>query len=679
MSRANPPERRPLAIGAVPSPGLAWLVWCINRLRCMSPAEVGHHLLRRAASQAERLGLPGPAAVPPADLTHLPPSWIAVPSGIEAAPYLTVADRLLAGHFDIFTLRDVDLGSPPPWNRDPRTGTEAPLTFGKLLDYRDPKRVGDIKYLWELNRHLHLPTLAQAWALSADDKYARALAGHLDDWFAHCPPGRGANWSSALEAGLRLINWAAAWQLLGGADALLFRDAWGHAFRQRWLTSVHQHAHFIRSYFSHYSSANNHLIGEAAGLFIATLTWPHWPWTDTWRTEAQAVLEREIRLQNALDGVNREQATAYQRFEIELLLLAWHVADANGLAFSADYRRIVERMFEFLVSIMDAGGHAPQFGDADDSVVLRLDPTDSQEGHLPSLLALGTLRFERGDFKVRTTSLGQARWLFGDAAAARYATLAPAIQPSRPIRQAFPHGGYYILGCDFAGPDEIFLVADAGDLGYQRIAAHGHADALSFTLSLGGREFLIDSGTYAYHAHDRWRQYFRGTSAHNTARVDGEDQSTPGGNFMWLHKAKAYCSHWHSSPREDVFEGWHDGYRRLADPVIHQRRLTLDKAARRITIDDRFRMRGEHRIELFFHCSEHCRVEPRPGGYLLRQGDRELLLDLPPGGSHTLHRGSLAPLLGWVSRHYDEKQPTTTIAYSIRLSGNTSLRSGIQC
>ena len=32
----------------------------------------------------------------------------------------------------------------------------------------------------------------------------------------------GPNWSSSLEAGLRLINWSLAWQLLGGVDSALF-------------------------------------------------------------------------------------------------------------------------------------------------------------------------------------------------------------------------------------------------------------------------------------------------------------------------------------------------------------------------------------------------------------------------------------------------------------------------
>ncbi len=172
----------------------------------------------------------------------------------------------------------------------------------------------------------------------------------------------------------------------------------------------------------------------------------------------------------------------------------------------------------------------------------------------------------------------KTRALFGVEAEERYAAL-DARKTRLPLRQTFPEGGYYVLGCEFDTPEEIRLVADAGALGYRSIAAHGHADALSFTLSAGGREFLIDPGTYAYHTQGAWRSYFRGTSAHNTVCIDGEDQSVQGGSFMWLKKANAGCSLWLSSAEKDCFEGWHDGYRRLDDPVKHRRLIELDKRA----------------------------------------------------------------------------------------------------
>ena len=657
-----------------------WLRWRLNRLRCMTPMEVSHRLLRTLSMQAERAGLVGSEVVPPPDLAPTPRPWVHATARVDAACHFAAADRIAAGNLDVFALQDADLGSPPRWNRDPKTGVEAPLKFGKLLDYRNPRLVGDIKYLWEINRHLHLVTLAQAYALNGEARYFRVIREHLESWFAACPYRMGPNWSSALEAAIRLINWAVTWQLLGGSRSPLFGGTEGIRFRQRWLESVYQHAQFVRGHFSLHSSANNHLIGEAAGLFIAALTWPHWQSVRSWLPAAKAILEREALLQNAPDGVNREQAASYQQFVLDFLLISLLAGKANGQSFSAAYESRIEAMLEYLGSIMDVRGNVPMFGDADDGLVVRLAQSRDFSPYR-SLLATGAVLFQRGDFKLKAGALDdKTRWLAGSRADTLFQAQGAA-QTRLPLRQAFPAGGYYILGCDFETDREIRLIADAGPVGYRSIAAHGHADALAFTLSVGGVEFLIDPGTYAYHTEGPWRQYFRGTSAHNTVRVDERDQSQSGGNFMWLRKARAGCSFWSSTSERDVFEGWQDGYTQLSDPVMHRRRIALDKLARRVLIEDTLQMAGQHDIELFFHCSESCRIDPRPDGYALRQEARTVFIRLPQfkDGCSCVYRGSSAPICGWVSRRFDDKQPSPTIAWRARLEGEVVLRSEIIC
>jgi hypothetical protein len=393
-----------------------------------------------------------------------------------------------------------------------------------------------------------------------------------------------------------------------------------------------------------------------------------------------AILERQALLQNAPDGVNREQAVSYQQFELDLLLLPLFAGRQNGKKFSAAFESRIEAMIEYLASIMDAGGNVPMFGDSDDGLVVRFAQDD---GHCRyrSLLATGAILFRRGDFKAKAGTLDdKTRWLFGEGADAEFELLNTA-QAQLPVRRAFTYGGYYILGCDFETVNEIRLVVDAGPLGYQTIAAHGHADALAFTLSVGGKEFFIDPGTYAYHTQEPWRRYFRGTTAHNTLRVDGLDQSQSGGNFMWLRKADARCSLWRPSDERDVFEGWHNGYMQLPDPVAHRRRISLEKRTRRVLIEDILQMSGAHEIGLFFHCSEQCHVNPIPGGYQIGRTENTLFLRLPEaeGAASGVHYGSTAPILGWVSRRFDEKQPAPTIAWRARLAGDVILRSEVIC
>lgn len=649
--------------------------WYVNRLRCMSAAEVAHRACRALATRVESLRRPATAS-PSADFTRSPPSWLHFDAKVDAAACVREADRIAAGRYDLFALRDVALGSPPAWNRDPKTGIEVPLAFGKHIDYRDPRRVGDIKYLWELNRHAHLVTLARAWRLRGEPRHLDTLRLHLESWFEACPPGLGPNWSSALEAALRLIHWSIAWQWLGGAQGGAFGDPALARLRERWAASVYRHARFVDGFFSRHSSANNHLIGEAAGLYIAALTWPCWPAARGWLARATRLLEREALRQNAPDGVNREQATSYQQFVLDLLFQCLLAGRANERPLSPALQTRVEAMLEYLASIMDAGGHVPMFGDADDAVIAPLAPPHAA-CRFRSSLAGGALLFGRADFKAKAGALDdRTRWWFGAGADAAFAAL-DARAAALPVRRAFPQGGRYVMGTDFETAREIRLVVDAGPLGYpDRLAAHGHADALSFTLCAAGQELLIDPGTFAYHADPAWRAYFRGTAAHNTVRIDGLDQSTAGGNFLWLTRARADCERWSSTPSLQVFEGRHDGYRRLPDPVLHRRRIALRPRERRIEIVDELQALATHDVELFFHCHERCQVvEAGARQVVLLRAPTTLRLVLPEaaGASWELLRGSVAPIAGWVSRRYDVKETTTTIVWRARITGTTRL------
>src|SRR5687768_12936332 len=352
----------------------------------MTLAEVAYRAVRAIQAHAERSGLALGREAPATALATRSNPWIKADANVDSKAYLEAADRIAHGWIDVFALRNVNLGSPPRWNRDPKTGIEAPLVFGKLLDYRNPDVVGDIKYLWEPNRHLHLVTLAQGYALSGKRAYFDTIAEHLDSWFLACPYGYGPNWASALEAALRLVNWSATWQLLGGANAL------PEDFRERWLGAIYRHAQFIRGWFSLHSSANNHLIGEAAALFITALTWPYWPAARSWLATAKAILEREALAQNGPDGVNREQAVSCQQFVLDLLLLCMLAGKANKQWFSADYESRIESMLDYLASIMDSGGNVPMFGDSDDALAVRLSPA-ADFCPYKSLLATGALLF----------------------------------------------------------------------------------------------------------------------------------------------------------------------------------------------------------------------------------------------------------------------------------------------
>jgi hypothetical protein len=222
--------------------------------------------------------------------------------------------------------------------------------------------------------------------------------------------------------------------------------------------------------------------------------------------------------------------------------------------------------------------------------------------------------------------------------------------------------------------EEVSLVIDAAPLGYLGIAAHGHADCLSFTLSLLGEQILIDPGTYCYHEHPGWRTYFRGTSAHNTVRIDKLDQSLPGGPFMWLRKAKstveALCV---DGPLQYV-RACHDGYAHLPDRVVHTREVQLETELGLLRVVDTIEGRTSHQVERFWHFAEHCEVQQAgPGKLLVVSTKSTLELSCDPASRIELLHGSQSPRGGWVSRRFGNMTPTTTCAIENVIHGTTVL------
>jgi len=627
------------------------LGWLVNRLRCMSVAEVGYRVRQAAAIRMARRST-GRAAPPP-----LPRSLTLGVRGApdlapqEAEALLLDAERICAGHVVLFAERRFDVGVPTAWNRDPETGVTAPVLYRGDIAIGDRELVGDIKFVWELNRHLHLVRLAQVWVLTRDVRWLHALEQNLRSWLDQCPPLMGPNWTSSMEMGIRLINWSLIWQLVGGEKSPLFEGDAGQRLRADWQDSIHAHCRTIARHLSRHSSANNHLIGELSGLYVGAVTWPCWKESKDWETQARRELEREAQLQFSRDGVNREQAFGYHLFASEVLFVAGLMGQASGRPFSKSYWAVLQRALRFLRSVRDVGGNLPMVGDADDGCVFRLDAGSGNHDldRAAQLLALGD-----SVFGGQADTHPGVRWLLHTLPGNR-----PDCDPHEvDTGWSFPDGGYLLFGNHFGEPDEIKGMLDCGPLGYLGIAAHGHADALALTLSVAGEECLVDPGTYSYWQDQKWRDYFRGTSSHNTVRIDGLDQSVPGGRFMWLRKAHSSIERMPASPHEFDFRGSHDGYGRLPDPVLHVRSVRFDGATNTLTVRDEVSAKKQHKVETFWHFAPGLDVRLTSQGLSVR--GKRFVLQMQASGEDLhleLVRGAENPPLGWYSATYESKQP----------------------
>lgn len=576
-----------------------------------------------------------------------------IPSGKaqgEREALIAEANRYVQGEYALLGISFRELRARANWHLDPQTGRQVPLVFGLDIDYRDTRVAGNVKNIWEKNRHHHLTVIALAYMFTNEIRYALELELQLRSWVEQNPFPLGINWSSSLELGIRLISWVWIERLLRGSPLhnALFGEKgflWPAIYWHQWL---------ISNQFSHGSSANNHLIGEMAGLFMASLIWPVFSESKQWQCRSKNILEREMIRQSFSSGINREQAFSYHIFSLEFFLLAGLEGARMRSPFSTTYKKLLRRMLEAIPPLTDAGGNLPRYGDSDEGMALQLRPLNSSR--VDWLYRLGHSWLNAQVPCPNKDSGMLAAWVIWPDVDNN---VDETPLPSGSVQ--FADAGHFVLANHRNTPQEVFCLVDAGPVGYLSIAAHGHADALSFTLSVGGTPIIVDPGTYIYHAEPEWRDYFRSTRAHNTVLINGSNQSVSGGPFMWLKKANTTMLEWKPTSQGGVLAAAHDGYTRLFDPVTHRRRLNLEEE--HLQIEDRLKGTGVHSVEWRLHFSPEClaKLEAFCCYINWKAGSLKILLDDRMGWR--LLRGDQDG--GWYSPSFNVKEPTYTLVGSM--------------
>ena len=614
--------------------------WYVRRIRAMSLPELAYRLDQTLRRHARRLATRQPEARP------------------RRAP-LDQAPPLRVRFFDL-DLPFPTAEAPLDWARDYKNGRSAPALFYGAIDYRDEAQVGDSKYTWELNRHQFLVPWALAYSEEGGEERAAAVVHLILDWIRQNPRHLGINWTSALELALRILSWGIALDLCAGSPAVA-RE------RLTVAASVAEQAHYIRHTLSLHSSANNHLVGELVGLLATGAFFPEAAGARAHAEFARDRLLEQADRQNLGDGVNREQAIYYHHYTCEYLLTTIALLGRLGWEAPVALRERVRRMVSFVDSMIDDRGQAFEIGDGDDGSVTGLLGGTGTSVY-ESILWSGHRVFEDPGFGAHAAAIAASR---GAAPApdpkTRYwfASATPPVAlevASRVRRRVFPEGGYLV-----SEDDGFTLCFKAGPFGYPSIAAHAHCDQLSVGLKRGASTVLTDAGTYVYHTEDRWRRFFRGTAAHNTVGVDGLDQAEYAGPFLWSTHADAELEVPVDTPGRFEAKGRHHGYRRLPDPVDHERMVSYRRGLG-YRVLDRLSGRAVHVSELYWNFGHEIALEPLAlaglapewrAFHLRHESDPPLVLlvtaDGPLESRHV--RGDPTLPAGFESRQYLRKHP----------------------
>jgi hypothetical protein len=453
-----------------------------------------------------------------------------------------LAEQIQRHQFPVFATV-VDAGPDIRWRRDYLRGIETGLAYFRRIPYLDTPRAGDHKAIWELNRHQHLIVLAQAYLLTGDIRNLNEIEAQIESWIAGNPFHRGTNWASALEVAFRALSWIWVYHLVG--------HEMPPEFRGRWLHMLYLHGCHLANNLSFYFSPNNHLVGEALVLHALGLFFAGYARAARWERDGARVMSEQMDRQIRADGSSFEQSTYYQGYLLDMFRLHAMLARPGP-----EYLAKLDRMEEFLHAVTGPSRLSPMLGD-DDGGQLPLWPDCGRYGAARVSKRLGP--FNR---------CGAGKWesrLFADA-------------------------GIAVMTCG-----ETHAVIDAGPFGALH-SGHSHSDTLSIVLRSGGEEILIDPGTYTYTGEPQWRDWFRGSSAHNTIRIDGRDQGVMAGPFRWTHQPEVAILDWRTNSERDILEAEcrYAGF-------THRRRVEFQKPDVFLITDHVHGPPGVHDIEQFWH------------------------------------------------------------------------------
>lgn len=606
------------------------LQWYFNRLRAMNVPEVGWRLQQKILQRQERKiygkrDVTVTACLFDSRLQLLKFNPDRVGLNFENnAFHLNTGIHLLGGYeYNRYKER---------WNAGFQTEREWGQDFSYSLSYKQRDEVGDARTNWELNRHFQFALLAKAYYATGERKYAEELERLFLDWNRKNPFLHGISWTSVMEVAIRSIQWTIA---------LAFLRKKGYATDGTMLVDmengIKNMAAYVAQHYSRYSSANNHLLVEATAIAYAGFALDYGPW----KRLAVRILDEELHKQNYEDGVNMEMALHYQTFGMEAYAQVMHLMQCSGMKVPDTWKNLMEKQCEFVACSMVNETQACEFGDNDEGKIV--DMEGGEIHHYKYLLQLCSLvldqRFESFNHLSETIC-----WLYPTSKIEKVGQL-PMWKPLQ--SRTFVKGGYTFLR-DNEG--RVVIGIDHAPLGFGSIAAHGHADALSFQLYVDGKCILGDPGTFIYHCNIKKRDEYRRSCNHNTIVVKGQEQSQMMGAFLWGKKAETKLLKSELSADNDFLQAecvWQNGNK-------HNRSFEFDKR-QCLLIEDVMTASSEGVSTLILHPA--CQVTVEAGKAIVKRDEVEVWIE-----------ADTTPVIekAWYSEEYGKEKETHKLCFPLK-------------
>lgn len=483
---------------------------------------------------------------------------------------LQEAQEIVSGKVRLFGSELVALELIPPGLLQHWTAYEG---WGGLPD-------GDIKFIWEPARFGWAFTLGRAYHITNDERFSQAFWSYFETFQQHNPPYLGQNWLSGQEVALRLMALAFCGQVFAAST---------HATPQRLhalAQAIAQHAQRIPPTLIYARSQNNnHLLSEAAGLYTAALALPQHPGAAHWRDLGWRWFNRGIQAQIDENGVYMQHSVNYHRLMLQLGLWVQALARKQGHALPDLTMERLGIASRWLQALLDpVSGCVPNLGANDGAYILPFSSLLFQD-YRPVAQAAAAAFLRR--LPLPAGAWDEMRlWLAPDGKRDGKDDAQPlqdGVPPSLVLNTLRKPGGIACLARSQPAIERTLGVirhpADgAQSWAYLRLARFhdrpGHADLLHLDLWRRGVNLALDPGTYLYNAARPWDNTLTHTGVHNTVLVDGQEQMSRAGRFLYLNWAQTQTIPLEHPPVGALtgLAAQHKGYRRLG--VTHQRQVS---------------------------------------------------------------------------------------------------------
>jgi hypothetical protein len=426
-------------------------------------------------------------------------------------------------------------------------------------------RIGDrdIKFIWEPGRFGWAYTLAMAYHLSKNERYAKSFWYYTDCFLSANPPYFGPHWSSAQEVAIRLVALAFALQVFTQS-----KQATPECLES--LTkAIAAHAERIPPTLVYARSQNNnHLITEALGLYTASALLPEHPLAPKWHKLGWDWLQYAFRTQISPDGTYTQHSTNYHRLMLQAALWAFAVHDHSfsNEPIPAEMTARLAASTRWLWKLVDPeSGRVPNLGHNDGAYILPLTVCPYHD-YRPVIHAVAQT-FLHSNLVPEGSWSDMGYWL---------------CSPSDPTRTEiglnFWRETQYKEDLTTQSPHIIQYQGNASWATIREATFHSrpaHDDLLHLDLWWRELNLAQDPGTYLYNSLPPWENSLTSALVHNTVTVDGQEFMSRAGRFLYLDWAQASVT----ETKTDIDSGLqsltacHNGYRRIK--MLHSRKVTI--------------------------------------------------------------------------------------------------------